>query len=73
MSSLPTQYQCHCTAPSPLLHLGEDTGLCKGCTMVYDSSLYEMRLRQHVAGFNYENLDEFLQDRDPQYRSMVTQ
>lgn len=38
---------CHCQTPVPLIHLGEDTGLCSVCNCVYDERLYEMRLRQH--------------------------
>lgn len=71
MNALPDEYTCHCQVPSPRLHMGEDSGLCTACSMVYDAALYEMRLRQYVPNFDYENLGEFLQAKDPAYHSVV--
>jgi len=51
---------CHCTVPSPWMHLGEDTGLCRACRLVYDQRLYEMRLRQHVPRHLYESVRDYL-------------
>ena len=71
MSGLPEVYVCRCQVPNPVMHLGEDSGLCKACGMVYDARLYEMRLRQHTAGYDYASLNEFLAERDPQYRRVT--
>ena len=53
--------------PVPLNHLGEDTGLCQACNMVYDENLYERRLRQHTANYTYTDLDAFLREVKPDY------
>lgn len=72
MSALHPSYQCQCQVPVPQTHLGEETGLCRACNGVYDEQLYELRLRQHTAGFVYEDLDEFLIAVDPGYRALVS-
>ncbi len=63
-------YVCSCTVPVPKMHLGEDTGLCEACTMVYDENLYEKRLRQHTPGYTADNLHEFLKEVDPAYAAL---
>jgi hypothetical protein len=63
-------YVCHCTVPVPKSHLGEDTGLCEACNMIYDENLYEMRLRQHTPNYTYPDLDAFLTDFDPNYAAL---
>lgn len=57
--------------PRPLMHLGEDTGLCAACNMVYDARLYEMRLHQHKKDFNYDSLDAYFREMSPIYRRLV--
>jgi hypothetical protein len=64
-------YECRCSIPTPLMHLGEDTGLCHGCNGVYDASLYERRLRQHCDGIVGDDLDEILRAVDPNYAQLV--
>jgi hypothetical protein len=63
-------YECKCQTPRPLTYLKQDTGLCGGCNLIYDSRLYEMRLREHVSGFTWDSLDEFLTEVDPAYRAL---
>lgn len=65
------EYKCKCQAPNLQRHLGEDTGLCSSCNLVYDEALYEMRLRQHVEGFTHESVHEYLLTVDPHYRSLI--
>jgi hypothetical protein len=65
-------YRCECTHPVPLVHLGEDTGLCQACTMVYDEGLYEMRLRQHVTNWTWETIHDFLMETDQRYQLLPT-
>jgi hypothetical protein len=64
-------YQCQCQVTVPLMHLGEDTGLCQGCNYIYDENLYEMRLRQHTPNYTYDTLDDFLRVFDPQYAALA--
>ena len=71
MSTLDPRYMCQCTITVPKIHMGEDTGLCEACNMVYDESLYEMRLRQHVPNYTYADLDSFLRAKDPAYIALV--
>ena len=66
-------YSCSCQHPNPQKYKGEETGLCTSCNLVYDDRLYEMRLRQHVTGFTYDSLDDFLNEVDPIYRSLKMQ
>lgn len=66
-------YKCQCQVPHLQRHLGEDTGLCEGCTLVYDESLYEKRLRQHVSGWDYDSIHDFLMDVDPAYQALNSQ
>jgi hypothetical protein len=61
-------FVCNCRAPRPLIHKGEDTGLCAVCNGVYDEQLFEMRLRQHVSGYTYDTVEDYLRDKDPQYQ-----
>jgi hypothetical protein len=70
MGQLNPAYVCSCIVPRPKLHLGEDTGLCEVCNLVYDESLYEMRLRQHTPNYTYETLDDFLKDFDEMYAAL---
>jgi hypothetical protein len=65
------RYLCQCMGPRPLMYLGEDTGLCLVCRMIYDPNLYERRLRQHVPEFEEgEELHEFLLRYDSTYRHL---
>lgn len=70
MAQVHPSYLCTCQAPRLKRHLGEDTGICDICNLIYDQQLYEMRLRQHVAGYTYNDLDEFLIAQDPQYAAL---
>ena len=72
MPALHPSRQCACQVTVPLVYRGEDTGLCAACDMVYDESLYERRLRQHVSGYTYESLSDFLAANDPEYRALVS-
>jgi len=60
-------YCCDCRYSSPLIHLGQDTGLCAVCSGVYDEQLYYMRLREHIPNFTYETVDEYLRAVDRHY------
>jgi uncharacterized membrane protein len=60
--ALRTEYVCNCRVSSPLIHLGEDTGLCQACNGIYDDRLYEMRLHQHVANFKWDSIEDFLNE-----------
>lgn len=71
MGQLHPDYICKCNVPRLKRHLGEDTGLCDICNCIYDQQLYEMRLRQHVAGFTYADLDEFLKANDAHYAALT--
>jgi hypothetical protein len=51
-----------------MVHLGEDTGLCAACNGVYDERLYEMRCRQHVPNFTFDDLEDYLASKDPSYQ-----
>jgi hypothetical protein len=62
------RYVCECRVPRPLIHKGEDTGLCAACNGVYDEQLYEMRCRQHIPNFNFDTVEDYLRDKDPQYQ-----
>lgn len=64
-----SHYMCHCTVPTPLEHVGEDSGLCSSCGLIYDERLYGYRLRTYVPSFHYGSVDEFLTSVDPSYRS----
>jgi len=64
-------YCCRCQIPKSVVYLGEDTGLCFYCRGIYDQQLYERRLRQHVKGFTYDTLHDFLTDVDPNYRRLA--
>lgn len=70
MAALHPAYVCTCQVPRPKMHLGEDTGLCEACNLVYDESLYEMRLRQHTPNYTYETLDDFLRAFDERYAQL---
>jgi hypothetical protein len=61
---------CSCQIPVPLLHMGEDTGMCKTCNLVYDERLYEMRIRQHVSDWHYDNLHQWFEEVSPFYQSL---
>lgn len=67
MAMVKSFYICHCTVPTPLEHVGEDSGLCSSCGLIYDERLYGNRLRKYVPAFNYESVDEFLTKVDPGY------
>lgn len=69
---LKPSYECHCMHPVPLIHLGEDVGLCRACNMVYDETLYEMRLREHTYGYTWSSLHDFLMETDQAYRLLPT-
>jgi hypothetical protein len=57
---------CHCpSTPLPMYYLGEEVGICLLCRGIYDERLYYMRLRQHVAGFTYDSVGEYLRAADP--------
>lgn len=71
MQAVHDDYICKCKTPRLQKYLGEESGLCTICGYIYDARLYETRLRQHVEGFTYEDLDSFLRDVDPIYRSLV--
>jgi len=71
MAQLHESYVCKCDVPRLQRHLGEETGICTLCNLVYDQQLYEMRLRQHVSGYTYEDLDAFLKDNDPHYAAIT--
>jgi hypothetical protein len=49
--------------------VGEDSGLCSSCGLIYDERLYGYRLRTYVPSFHYGSVDEFLTSVDPSYRS----
>ena len=70
MAHLKAAYVCRCQVPRLQKHLGEETGLCEVCGMVYDEQLYWMRIRQHVSGVTAEDLDGFLEENDERYRSI---
>ena len=70
MAALHPAYVCECTVPVPLIHLGQDTGLCQACKGVYDDNLYEKRLREHTVGYNYDSLHDFLKEVDPKYAAL---
>ena len=72
MGAIHPDYLCHCQVPRMQVHGGEETGLCDICNGVYDERLYEMRLRQHVAGIEGETLSEILANLDPTYRALVS-
>ena len=73
MGKLHPDYVCSCNVPRLKKHLGEETGICDICNLIFDERLYEMRLRQHVAGYTYETVDDFLREKDPHYRELVSQ
>lgn len=56
------EFVCNCQVSNPLIHLGEDTGLCAACNGIYDERLYEMRLHQHVANFTWSSVEEYLDE-----------
>lgn len=70
MGQLHPSYVCSCEVPRPKIHLGEDTGLCEVCNLIYDENLYEMRLRQHTPNYVYDSLDDFLKAFDERYASL---
>ena len=71
MGHLKEGYKCQCQVPRLRRHLGEDTGLCDVCNLVYDEQLYWMRLRQHVSGITAEDLDDFLEANDAYYQGLA--
>lgn len=72
MAGIHPDYQCRCEAPKTLIYLGQDTGICLFCRGIYDERLYEMRLREHLTGYTYETLHDFLLDKDRHYRDLYT-
>lgn len=64
-------YLCQCQAPRPRIELGEDSGLCAVCNLIYDERLYEMRLAQHEVNWHYESIDAYLRVVSPHYRQLV--
>lgn len=79
MGKLNEAYVCHCDVPRLKKHLGEDTGICDICNLIFDEQLYWMRVQQHVKGVSgFEDLDSFLRGEidgqavDPHYASIAT-
>jgi hypothetical protein len=71
MGRLHDNYRCSCQVPRPLQFMGEDTGLCLGCTLVYDEQLYEMRLRQHVPNYTFDSVDDYIRSINPSYPAVI--
>lgn len=78
MAQLHDAYRCHCDVPRLQKHIGEETGICSICNLVFDEQLYWMRVQQHVPGVSdFEDLDEFLrgningQPVDPHYAALA--
>jgi hypothetical protein len=66
-------YRCQCTVPRPRMEMGQDSGLCEGCTFIYDENLYERRLRQYTPNYTFETVHDYLMSRDPYYKLQVEQ
>lgn len=70
MAPLKDAYVCKCGVPRLRRHLGQDSGLCDICNLVYDEPLYEMRLREHATGLPDGDLDAILSVVDPHYQAL---
>lgn len=70
-AKLHPSYVCQCQNPAPLMEMGEDSGLCRNCTMIYDEKLYEMRCRQYGVNWHWETVADFLYEVNDHYRQQV--
>lgn len=71
MNPLHPDYECKCPFPRPQMHLGQDSGLCESCGKIYDTRLYEARLRQYTPNYSFESLHDYLISVDPNYQALV--